>query len=491
MAGKNDIILQSQYDRAIAARKDLEEQLNTKQRQWQEQEAAYKKVDFFVRKLCEEILVRDPSEIVLGQLYSWDSLPTLELVHKAISGFRSYNEKRTDLMRKLMDIAEDRRIENESLQDQIQMLKVYAPKRESVTVSTITDTETEEKSELPENESGVEDTAPSLQQNDALPVVEMIIEEDRDITEKDLQDAQEVIAMAESMQPIKKEIPVHPARKILQAKERIQREQRQAYIVNLKDYQDKMTDLMWRLMEIVGKEGISSYIKIEPRLMERMPSFTTRSKIRMSVQSLYSMGLLDQEQISDPLRSKYYAYRLTEIGHRLYKDHFGEPPVLSELDRIVSQHDNANHGYGIQALKELLEESKCFDSVCSDAKKNTILLEHGGRYIPDIVARKDKECHYFEYECGTHTQQDFSAKCNKMCRVSSILNFVVPNREILHRRILSQVKEWIKQKGGRKALHGKIVRLATAVSLKGSNPIDNNSWQVIFTMESDEPVMNS
>lgn len=102
MVSKNDMILQSQYDRAVMARKDLEEQLNTKQRQWQEQEEVYKKVDFFVRKLCEEILVRDPSEIVLGQLYSWDSLPTLELVHKAISGFRSYNEKRTDLMRKLI-----------------------------------------------------------------------------------------------------------------------------------------------------------------------------------------------------------------------------------------------------------------------------------------------------------------------------------------------------------------------------------------------------
>lgn len=488
MAGKSDMILQSQYDRAVAARKDLEEQINTKQRQWQEQEEAYKKVDFFVRKLCEEILVRDPSEIVLGQLYSWDSLPTLELVHKAISGFRSYNEKRTDLMRKLMDIAEDRRMENESLQDQIQMLKVYAPKRESAAAPS--NTETEHK-EPPKEEMKTESAAPPPQQNEVLPVVEMVIEEDRDITDRDVQDAQEVIAMAESMRAVEKEIPVHPARKILQAKERIQQEQRQAHMVDLRDYRDKITDLMWRLMEIIGKEGISSYIKIEPRIMERMKSFTTRSKIRMSVQSLYSMGLLDQEQISDPLRSKYYAYRLTEIGHRLYKDHFGETPVLSELDRIVSQHDNANHGYGIQALKELLEESKCFDSICSDAKKNAISLERGGRYIPDIVARKNKEYYYFEYECGTHTQQDFSAKCNKMCRVSSVLNFVVPNREILHRRIISQVQEWIKQKGGRKALSGKIVRLTTAVSLKGGNPIDNGSWQVIFTMESDEPIMNS
>lgn len=488
MVSKNDMILQSQYDRAVMARKDLEEQLNTKQRQWQEQEEVYKKVDFFVRKLCEEILVRDPSEIVLGQLYSWDSLPTLELVHKAISGFRSYNEKRTDLMRKLMDIAEDRRIENESLQDQIQMLKVYAPKRESAIAPSNTEAE---KKEPPKDEMKTEAAASPPQQNEVLPVVEMIIEEDQDITERDVQDAQEVIAMAESMRPIEKVIPIHPARKILQAKERIQQEQHQAHMVDLKDYRDKITDLMWRLMEVVGKEGISSYIKIEPRIMERMKSFTTRSKIRMSVQSLYSMGLLDQEQISDPLRSKYYVYRLTEIGHRLYKDHFGETPVLSELDRIVSQHDNANHGYGIQALKELLEESQCFDSVCSDAKKNAILLERGGRYVPDIVARKDKECHYFEYECGTHTQQDFSAKCNKMCRVSSVLNFVVPNREILHRRIISQVQEWIKQKGGRKALYGKRVRLATAVSLKGGNPIDNDSWQVIFTMESDEPIMNS
>lgn len=94
-----------------------------------------------------------------------------------------------------------------------------------------------------------------------------------------------------------------------------------AHVVDISEYKDKITDLMWVLMEVIRKAGLSSYTDIDAKINERMPDAITKAMVRISVRSLHSMGILVQEQISDPLRSKFMAYRFTEVGQRLYKEH--------------------------------------------------------------------------------------------------------------------------------------------------------------------------
>lgn len=490
---KTDMVtLQNKYNRSEARRKDLEEQLRSKTEQWKAAESEFKTAEFHTRRLCTEILARDTSEMVLGEAYSWDNISTTDMAIKALTSMRRYNEARTDLLRKLLDVSEDRRLQVEGLTEQVQMLRnMSSMMKEGPTEEPARESEPERPPAAPTASAPTGEPLAPIETKSAPPKVELIIEEDQDVQEVDLNDVREIVALTSGLQGASREIPVHPAKKILRERQKAAQEQSMAHMVDLTEYRSQMTDLMWVVMEIVGKEGVSEFTLIETRIGERQPDQVTKAKVRMTIQTLHSMGVLAQEQVSDPLRSKYYAYRLTEIGHRLYKDHFGAAPVLSELDVIIAQHDNANHGYGIRALAELLTESGRFASVSYDSRKNTIKLDRGGTYIPDIVAKAGGETYFYEYECGNHTQSDFDAKCNKMCRMTSCLDFVVPNREVLQKRLVPQVKAWIKNKGGRKALTGKTVRITTATALKDANPLENASWQVIFDMTSDDPIWNT
>lgn len=480
------VILQNKLNRSEARCRDMEEQLRIKKQQWEQAESTYKEAEFHCRRLCEEILVRDSSEIVLGKMYSWDSLSTAAMAMKALTSLRRYNAERTDMQRKLLDISEERRLKIDSLLEQIDVLRsCQESPREEPNISygePVSGEKAQEPTEIPHTPAPAYTAAP--------PVVEMIIEEDGDVVEADIQDMQEIEKMVQELKPVEREIPVHPAKRVVREQQKKRQEKSMAHMVNLSEYQEKMTGVMWRVLEIIGKEGISAYTDIEMRVQELMPDEITKASLRMSVRSLYSMGILAQEQISDPLRSKFMAYRLTEIGHRLFKERYKESPILSELDIIISQHDNANHGYGIKALWKILSDSGFFDTVSMDRKANTVKLRRGGLYIPDIMAIKDNTTMYIEYECGTHVQADFTAKCNKMLQVTNDVYIVTPNRDILQKRIMNQVAIWVKDRGGHKALTGKTVRLTTATALRHENPLEEACWQVIYDMTSDTPTVH-
>ena len=116
-------ILFSKYNRALAKAQDLQEQLITKQEQWEKRNVDFDTIEKNVRELCESILAKDSKEMRLGTDYSWDSIPVNELIIKAKKVFREYNAQRTDVMRKIMDTSEDRRAQVESLKEEIIMLK--------------------------------------------------------------------------------------------------------------------------------------------------------------------------------------------------------------------------------------------------------------------------------------------------------------------------------------------------------------------------------
>lgn len=482
MSKNDEIILQNKYNRMEARCKDLEEQLRDKEKQWKITETTYREAEFHCRKLCEEILVKDSSEIVLGKQYTWDGISMLDMAVKALFSLRKYNTERTDMQRRLLDISEDRRLKIESLLEQIEVMQVYKK------TSSVPAEKKEEKVEpvIVEESQKVEQNpvaAPNISS------IEVIIEEDQDIVEADIRDIREMENLAQELRPVARDIPVHPAKRKVREQQNGKARKIMSHMIDISEYKDKITDLMWQMMELIGKEGLSAYTDIENRMNEINNNLITKATIRMSIRSMYSMGILVQEQISDPLRSKFMAYRFSEIGQRLYKEHFGENPVLSELDMIISQHDNPNHGYGILALAKVLQESQAFESVSTDRKANTFPIRRGGIYIPDIVAVHNSKYLYIEYECGTHVQADFAAKCNKVLQLTNDIYIVTPNREVLQKRIMNQVAVWIKEKGGYRALKGKKVYLTTVKALHHENPMDPQCWQVIYDMSSDNPVM--
>ena len=148
----------------------------------------------------------------------------------------------------------------------------------------------------------------------------MVVEEDSDISEVDIEELREMEKLARDVSTKSREIPVHPAKKVIREQQRIKNKSQETHLIKLSEFEKKMTDLMWRILQTIGKDGLSSYTDIEACICKMNLDKVTQNTVRMSVRSLYTMGILEQEQISDPIRSKFMSYRLTEVGHRLYKE---------------------------------------------------------------------------------------------------------------------------------------------------------------------------
>lgn len=167
------------------------------------------------------------------------------------------------------------------------------------------------------------------------------------------------------------------------------------------------------------------------------------------------------------------------MGQRLYKERFGEMPVISEIEKIIAEHDNLIHGYGIKFIADLLREKGEFSEVNDMNRKRPIEIGSGKSYIPDLVCI-DENGHtdYIEYECVNHTQTAFNAKCNKMSKITNVLNFVVPNADSIA-KIRNEISKWIENRGARSLSHI-TVRVTGACQLKDAEFNDNRTWKLVF-----------
>lgn len=476
--------LLSKYNTLLAKTQDLQEQLTTKQRQWTQREEAFKISEKLTRELCENILAKDSKEMVLGSEYSWSSVPLNELVLKAEKSFREYVETRKDLMRRIMDTSEERRQTIESLQDQILILKT------NPTAVNISTEELEAQIQKEKQEKKVLQTASMNVKNAAeRGVVEVAM---NSADEEDPYASMLLNSMADTnarMQITPKSIPVTQTKKSLDNKKMRRENAMKAHTIDLKEYEEKMSEESWLVLEIIGTKGHSLFEDIENAVLRENPTVTT-GKIRICMNLLANMGIFHRESVTNPLKGAFHVYQLTDIGTRLYKDKFHKNPVPSEMDIIMAEHDNCNHGYGIKFVADILRESDNYTEVIDKNRKNPIQIGSGVTYIPDIVCvDKNGIKTYFEYECVNHTQTTFNAKCSKMTKVTPVLNFIVPNREKAEKIVL-QIKSWIENKGA-KSLGHVTIRVATAGQIKDKDLSKNASWKFVFEpSKSVEPKVN-
>ena len=498
--------LLSQYNLAIARYQDLEEQYRTKKEQWAAKESEMKAVEENARSLCEAILAKDGGEMGLGESYTWRTIDTHTLLQKALGSYTRYNENRTDVMRKLLHAAEQRRDTIESLQDQIKRMMLQEKRKEPDPLATSLDV----PPQLFSSKSGDEKEAPvphKIKEAAKAEQIEVIIEENKDLRHDDLALEEEMAKIGAELQRkvMEQSIPATAAKARLDTikKAKGKASGSMAHMVDLADIEEKMTAAAWAITEAIGHDGISEYPKIEARAKEILTQKTeageiskdnlkaVESKLRTAVRALDGMGVLGKEQLKLPLRPNMYVYRLSDIGGRLYERRFGNGAVLSELEKIIAEHDNAEHGYGIIDVAKILEESGRYSSVSAFNRAKKIEVRPGVFYEPDIIATIiPKGTAYFEYERGMYTQDNFNGKCNKMAKVTRWLNFIVPNSETLENRLIPQIRQWIESRGGAEKLKGLRVRVTPARTIKGANLQQDGSWQAVFDMTSSEPVRN-
>lgn len=476
--------LWAKYNTAIAQVQDLREQLATKQEQWSQRDKEFKRLEKLMRELCEAICAKDRKEMVLGENYSWSSLELGELILKSKKIFGEYIESRKELMGKIMDKSEERRQMIESLQEQILVLKTNPG------MSNISTEELAAQIEKEKKEQKIVDAMPQTIK-DAIEKGKVSITLDSK-DEEDIYSEELLSNMAETnarMQITPKSIPVTPSKKNIDNKKARKEEAMKAHTINLSEYEQKMSEESWLILKIIGEKGHSIYADIENCVVREDPTITS-TKMRLCMTLLANMGIFRRESITTPLTGSFHAYQLTDIGARLFKDRYNKTPVLSEMDIIMAEHDNCTHGYGIKVLADAIRNSKRYKEVSDMNRKNPISLGDGVSYIPDIICVDSNNAKiYIEYECVNHNQTNFNAKCSKMCKVTSVLNFVVPNRDRAE-KIVSQIKSWIENKGAT-ALSHITVRVCTAAQIRDKDLADNKNWKYVFHPgKSIEPVIN-
>lgn len=449
---------------------DLQEQLTQKNEMMAARETSFKHTEDLIRELCNTILAKDKKEMVLGKPYSWGKVPVDELISKAIKSYKERNLEKARILSETLDLAEERRMQAESLAEQISQI---------MQSGNIADPDSVKQAIKDASDSKGADSpvSPNVKNN-----VQVIVEEDKDaaiVVDGEMRNISEMCNIAEDVALTASAIPTVHSKKKNQRIESEREKAAMAHVVDLKIFMDKMSDVMWDVLYAIGTEGCTRYSEIEAEVLKKNGEDFRKSKIRIATTDLVKMKLINVENVKLPLSPRTFLHWLSDIGKRIYKAKYGKQPVTSLVEKVIAEHDNVEHGFGILDIEKVLNDKGIYKSISSWNRANPIPIENGRSYIPDLICKREKYTEYIEYERGFHTQSDFNAKCNKMSQVTRFLNFVVPNKDVL-KHVSKQIDAWV-EKRGLKSVENLHVRITTAIAIRdvelGANSLN---WLVEY-----------
>ena len=475
--------LMTTLNRANAEIQSLKEQMRQKDEAWERVNIQTGRTIDLARSLCEKILAKDRKEMKLKAAYSWNQIPTDELIKKAVHSYDSYNEERKGVLDRLLQEVEMRGAKVQGLEEQI--MSIMSGNKDAYKTAQEVIEDVERKSV---QKAGFDNSPYDLKQAAKEGQIELIVEDDEDA--ETVLEAKQIDGLMEVNEQIKttsQSIPVAESFKKREMKKKRRDEKIIAHVVNLAEFRDKMSDTMWDILYVIGHDGISIYSDIEGKVLERNPNILP-SRVRTAMTACDTIGVVAKEEMRLPISSKMFAYRLSDIGERIYQEHFSERPIACELDKVIAEHDNPEHGYGIMEIAQVLQAKGWYAEISTNNRKKAIKLESNKRYIPDIIGTTAQGINeYFEYERGTHTQADFNDKCNKMIKVTRTLYFITPNKDTIKKIIKPKIENWIASRGKNEAqikesLRNITIKIGTASSIKDAKEKKSEPWFVVYNI---------
>lgn len=221
-------------------------------------------------------------------------------------------------------------------------------------------------------------------------------------------------------------------------------------VFDIKKTKNLLTDVEIKIIELVGKKGISEY----PELLAECTSLgITESKFDTAFNKMskdYFILDVEQPQTMNRKRGVRVCSLSNDVGKNLFIDLFKSKPVLSEKEKLQRENDNLVHGYSIKEVAQILE-SRGYNNITYDRKANTFEISGNSKWIPDITALHPTtgRMEYFEVEMGTHTKEDFANKLDKANFRAKVLMIVVQST-IVQQRIINKVKDWLAEKDRKK-----------------------------------------
>ena len=218
-------------------------------------------------------------------------------------------------------------------------------------------------------------------------------------------------------------------------------------LLEIKDIEESITPLMWKVFYIIVSNGLSQEKEIKSfvvrYLIEAEMSCYSKDAIYRAIKSLTVLRIFRVVPISTGIRT-FHLLQLSYLGEMLYMRKFEKRPPKSEMEIVASNHASYTHGYMIEEAKNILEQRGTCGMVTTDRAANKLVLTDGTVVIPDIIAGTSSNWQMFEVECGTHNNSDFYHKCDKLIKVKRHLHFIGSSRESVEKDLIPKIDSWIR-----------------------------------------------
>ncbi len=257
------------------------------------------------------------------------------------------------------------------------------------------------------------------------------------------------------------------------------------YVQDVTSITDQMKQVHWDIFQTIVESGLSEMSLIRMHVCKNVKDegeAIGSEKASRLIKDLTKIMVMTMEKINTGMRW-FMVLKLTDIGKKIYIQQFKKMPVDTEYQQLAHEHDNAEHGYIIKDVAQILRDTGKYRSISMSRKGNAIRLPDGRTSIPDIVACTKTGVEYYEVECGNHHPSDFNDKCNKLVLVTKNIFFVSPNRETVEKRMRPQIEGWIKSRGQRV-----LQKIGVVVYLTSISDLAAQRWSYVYNMSSETPV---
>lgn len=465
-------ILKTKYE-------ELSETLNKNQEEWQREENYYLELCDRVKELCENIYNKSMEHREM------DSSDMLELIHQTKLVFEEYSHKKNEIIKIIVNESENKSAEIENLKNKMSEIlvsgglsKAKENEQQRAEPDNPADADTDNDKENPKMVQKKNKLKGLGKKHTNIETVREDEDDAEETSKKLLEDA-----VSERCDGVANRTPALNKGSI--PKKNMTKDRDKAMYDRLTELISQLKEIHTDIICIMAEKGCSRL----PKIIEEFKGRKTEGSIRQGINILKTMGLVEIEPATNPFSRNLSVYSLSETGRMLYRYIKHKNPVKSERDRIVEEHDNLEHGYGILFLYELLlQDKERYTEVSMYNRKNPIDYGSGNNkevYIPDIKFKENGRIAFYEYERGYQGQLDYERKFNKLLKVNRYIYIITDSKDTLD-KMIKVADKWIEKKNP-KELDGYKMKICTATFFRDKIFTKKTAtWQVEYDFSKSE-----
>lgn len=467
----------SKYNILVSNYQSLYDLHNAKKAEWDKEREQNKIIETNMKKLCESILNKEHQAGNLGKNpLNRKASSMFETINQAEISYNNYIEEKNKLLVLMQKKIEELTDKNLSLIEQINRAQTNGYIKEEVV---------EEKPE----EVGIKYVAEEDMDADVGEELEII-----ESTSKMVMDRKD---KKKKFKATPSSIPSKPSERVGERVEKAKSETKKYYTEDLTKIKEAMKGTGETILDVIGTKGSCTFEDISAEVLKVIPDIKD-AKIRTFLKLITNSGVLEEKVISTGFTPKLCIYAITDKGAMLYEEVHKKAPVMSLRDKIVAEHDNLEHGYGIIQLAKIIEQCPKNKEVNTFNRANALKLPANDRikYVPDIMYKREvsnsdgsisKSPRYIEYERGNHGQEDWNRKCNKIIHFTRYIMVVCDNKTSLE-TVSAMTKKWAENRGADNLKNIK-VKLSTGVYYRDNHLADDEEkqWLIEYDFNSATP----